>query len=161
MARGAGSLEPTDIAISEATADAVYAAGKQVYVGRMLDRGQSTVASWCTSEASEIIPLRLVPALENMAAGQDGWPHITRALAKMQGFELFRLPAPDGEATDWLAQIGILSTEAADITRKICTGMGDRKICAHDVQRMNMIEDAEQLVSVAVAILARLRAVGE
>lgn len=37
--------------------------------------------------------------------------------------------------------------------------MGDRKVCAHDVKRLGMIEDAEQLVSVAVAILARLRAV--
>ena len=159
MARGAENLGPADIAISEATADAVHAAGRQVYVSRMLERSQFTVAQWGNSEVAEFIPLRLVPVVENMSAGQDGWPHITRALAKMQGFELFRLPAPEGEAMDWLAQIGILSTEGADITRKICTAMGDRRVCAHDVKRLGMIEDAEQLVSVAVAILARLRAV--
>ena len=104
MARGAEILGPADIAISEATADAVHAAGRQVYVSRMLERSQSTVAQWGNSEVAEFIPLRLVPVVENMSAGQDGWPHITRALAKMQGFELFRLPAPEGEAMDWLAQ---------------------------------------------------------
>lgn len=159
MARGAMDLKPTDIALSEATGDAIYAAGKQAYVANMLGRSQSTINAWGNPEAAEFIPLRAVPALEQMAAGQDGWPHITRKLAQMQGFELFRLPIADGEAGDWLAQIGLLSTEGADITQKICTALGDRRVCAEDVRTLNMIDDAEQLVSVAVAILSRLRAV--
>lgn len=159
MARGADDLKPTDIALSGATGDAVHAAGKQVYVAHMLGRGQSTINAWGNEEAAEFIPLRLVPALERMATGQEGWPHITRALARMQGFELFRLPPPDGDAGDWLAQIGLLWSEGGDVASKMCAALGDGRICADDVRRLRMIEEAEQLVSVAVTLLGRLRAV--
>ncbi len=159
MARGASDLKPTDIALSGATGDAIHAAGKQVFVSHMLERSRTAMSGWANEETAEHIPLRLVPELEKLAIGQPGWPHVTRCLAKMQGFELFRLPEAEGESADWLAQAGKLSTEAADIIAKICTAMTDSRVCAHDVARLNMIEEAETLVGVAVGILARVRAV--
>lgn len=160
MARGADDLKPTDIAISEATGDAVHAAGKQVYVSHMLGRSRSTLMAWCNEEAAEFIPVRLVPDLEKMATGQPGWPHITRALARMQGFELFRLPDVDDNQASWLAQVGALSTEAAEITTKICASHADdQRVCARDIQNHALIADAEQLVAIAVQLLAQLRAV--
>ncbi|AYO78339.1 hypothetical protein N5J77_01950 [Sphingobium yanoikuyae] len=162
MARGADDLKPTDIAISEATGDAVHAAGKQVYVSHMLGRGQPTINGWGNVEAAEFIPLRLVPELEKMATGQPGWPHITRALARMQGFELFRLPEIETDAGNWLTQIGAMSSEAAEITAKICAALADdQKVCARDVRQHALIDDAEQLVALAVQLLAQLRAVEE
>lgn len=161
MARGADDLAPSDIAISEATADAIHAAGKQVFVGHMLNRSRAVLMAWANHEQREFIPIRLVPQLEKLGTGQDGWPHITRALAQMQGFELFRLPETDGGADDWLAQIGLLSSEAADITGTICSALGDGAVCGDDVRRLNMIDAARQLVSVAVGLVARLEAVAQ
>ncbi|MGE6693327.1 hypothetical protein ACQKE8_12890 [Sphingobium limneticum] len=162
MARGADDLKPTDIAISEATGDAVHAAGKQVYVSHMLGRSRSTLMAWCNEEAAEFIPLRLVPDLEKMATGQEGWPHITRALARMQGFELFHLPDVEGDAADWLGHVGAISTEAGEITGKICASLADdQRVCADDIRNHGLIDDAEQLVSVAVRLLAHVRAVVE
>ncbi|ASY45006.1 hypothetical protein CJD35_11550 [Sphingobium xenophagum] len=162
MARGADNLKPTDIAISEATGDAVHAAGKQVYVSHMLGRSRSTLMAWCNEEAAEFIPLRLVPELEKMATGQDGWPHITRALARMQGFELFHLPEIDTEAANWLTQVGLLSTEVAEITTKICAAIADDgEVCKQDIRKHALIGDAEQLVALAVQLLAQLRAEAE
>lgn len=162
MARGADDLKPTDIAISEATGDAVHAAGKQVYVSHMLARGRSTIMAWANEEMAEFIPIRLVPELEKMGTGQDGWPHITRALAKMQGFELFRLPDVEPKDSNWLSHIGAIATEAGEITSKICASLADdQKVCARDIARHNLIEDAEHLVALAVAILAQLRRVAE
>lgn len=159
MARGADDLKPTDIAISEATGDAVHAAGKQVYVGHMLGRGQSTINAWGNVEVAEFIPLRLVPELEKMGTGSEKWPHITRALARCQGFELFRLPVIDGAPGDWLRQVGAVSTETAEITAKICASLADdQAVCAHDVRRHGLIADAEQLLALAVQMLAHLRA---
>ena len=159
MARGADDLQPSDIALSDATGDAVHAAGKQEFVARTLRRGQTTVNNWGNIEQSEFIPLRLVPALERLATGQDGHPHITRALAQMQGYELYALPSPDMGAGDWLAQLGTLSSEGADIIGKVCTSLADQRVCARDVRQHGLIAEAEQLVRVAVTLLAGFRAV--
>lgn len=162
MARGADDLKPTDIAISEATGDAVHAAGKQVYVSHMLGRSRSTLMAWCNEDAAEFIPLRLVPELEKMATGQEGWPHITRALARMQGFELFHLPEIDTAAANWLTQVGLLSTEVAEVTTKICASVADDgEVCKQDIRKHALIEDAEQLVALSVQLLAQLRAEAE
>ncbi|MBA4092278.1 MAG: hypothetical protein C0494_17035 [Sphingobium sp.] len=162
MARGADDLKPTDIAISEATGDAVHAAGKQVYVSHMLGRSRAVLTAWCNEEAAEFIPLRLVPELEKMATGQPGWPHITRALARMQGFELFHLPEIEGDAANWLTQVGALSTEVAEITTKICAAVADDgEVCRQDIRKHALIDDAEQLVALAVQLLAQMRAEAE
>ncbi|MBJ7442865.1 MAG: hypothetical protein JHD32_00835 [Sphingobium sp.] len=162
MARGADDLKPTDIAISEATGDAVYAAGKQEYVSRMLGRARTTLTGWCNEDEAEFIPLRLVPELEKMARGKPGWPHITRTLARMQGFELFQLPQIDADAANWLNHVGAISTEAGQITSKICTALADdQRVCAGDIRQHDLIDDAEQLVAIAVQLLAQLRAVAE
>lgn len=159
MARGADDLKPTDIAISEATGDAIHAAGKQVYVSHMLGRSRAVLTAWCNEEAAEFIPLRLVPALEKMATGQPDWPHITRALARMQGFELFHLPDIDTDAANWLTQIGALSTEVAEITTKICAAIADDgAVCKQDIRKHQLIGDAEQLVALSVQLLGQLRA---
>lgn len=162
MARGADDLKPTDIAISEATGDAVHAAGKQDYVSNMLGRGRTTIMGWACEDVAEFIPLRLVPELEKMAKGQEGWPHITRALARMQGFELFQVPVSGPLAGDWLTHIGALSTESSEITAKICNALADdQKVSGREVHRLALIDDAEQLLSIAVQLLTGLRAVAE
>ena len=160
MAQGARDFRPSDIALSEATGDAVHAAGKQAFVANMLERGQSTINAWGNPEVAEYIPLRLVPQLEHLAAGQDGWPHITRALARMQGFELFRLPSADADAGDWLTKIGAVSTESAEITAKICAALADdQRVCRDDIARLGLIDDAEQLLTLALQMRAQLMAV--
>lgn len=160
MARGAEDFRPSDIALSHATGDAVHAAGKQAYVANMLGRSQPTINAWANPEAAEQIPLRLVPALEEMAAGQDGWPHITRTLALMQGFELFRLPKVDVAVGDWLTKVAAISTESAEITTKICAGLADdQKVCRDDIRRLGLIEDADQLLALALQMRAQLLAV--
>ncbi|MEA3390586.1 MAG: hypothetical protein U9R64_15100 [Pseudomonadota bacterium] len=158
MARGAEDLGPMDIAISDATGDAVHAAGKEVFVAHMLGRSQPTINRWGDRNVAEFIPLRLVPQLEMLGAGSPAHPHITRALARMQGFELYQRPEADGEPGDWLAQIGLLSAEAADITGAICRALEDGKICTRDVRQLNMVDDARQLVGVVLTLLARVEA---
>jgi len=159
MIGGGPELSATDIALKDATAAAV-GVDKQVYVARILGRAQSVVNDWGNVDKAGFIPLRLIPHLERLGQGKPGFPHITRTLAQMQGFELFRLPEADTKAGDWLSQVGAISTEAAEITTKICASVAeDQKVCAGDVKKHQLIADAEQLVAVAVQMLAQLRAV--
>jgi hypothetical protein len=159
MIPGGLELTATDIALKDATAAAV-AVDKQVYVARIMERAQSVVNDWGNSEKAGFIPLRLVPHLERLGQGRAGWPHITRALAHMQGFELFPLPEVETDARDWMTQVGAVSTEAAEIVTKICASLADdQRVCAQDVKKHGLLDDAEQLVAIAVQLLTQLRAV--
>lgn len=159
MIDGGLELTATDIALKDATAAAV-AVDKQVYVARIMERAQSVVNDWGNSEKAGFIPLRLVPHLERLGQGKLGWPHITRALAHMQGFELFPLPEVETSAGDWMTQIGAVSTEASEIVTKICASLADdQRVDAADIKKHRLIEDAEQLVAIGVQMLAQLRAV--
>lgn len=160
MARGADHLTPSDVLISAATADAVMAAGKQDFVAMQLERSRAVIMAWGDKRAREFIPLRLVPQLEELGTGQDGWPHITRALAKMQGFELFALPTEDAGAGDWLTKVGLVSTETAEITTKICAALADdQKVCRDDIARLRLLDDVDQLLALALQMRAQMRAV--
>lgn len=78
------------------------------------------------------------------------------------GFELFHLPEIDTAAANWLTQVGLLSTEVAEVTTKICASVADDgEVCKQDIRKHALIEDAEQLVALSVQLLAQLRAEAE
>ena len=158
VSKGGIELGAVDIALKDATAAAVTV-DKQQWVAGALDRTQSVISDWANPDKA-FIPLRMVPHLERLGRGKPGWPHITRTLAHLQGFELFRLPEVDGGAGDWLTQVGALSTEVSEIIAKICSALADdQRVDARDIKEHALIGDAEELVTRAVQLLAQLRAV--
>lgn len=157
MQTGGAGGGATDIAIKDATAEAI-SVDKQMYIARILERSVSVINDWGNADKPGFVPLRMVPHLEHLGQGKPGHPHITRTLARLQGYELFRLPDVPACRGDWLAQIGALSTEAGEITSKICASLADDDdVCRKDIKRHALIDDAETLVNLAVTLLAHLR----
>lgn len=111
-------LTPAQLALKQATADAVRAAGGEVFVAREAGRSQGRISDYCSANTADFIPLGLIAPIEALGTGAPGWPHITRALARAQGLALGDGPAAGSDERltdlgDWLARI---VREFSDVT---------------------------------------------
>jgi len=160
--RGEMALEPADLALKLATKDAIRGAGGQEFLSEALGRAQSRFSDYGSPNKPDFMPIDLVRKVQALGAGKPGWPHITHALARADGFDLYKLPETGAAPGDWLKQIGALSTEAAEITTKICAALADdQRVTATEIKSNALIADAEQLVTLGVQLLAQLRNVAE
>jgi hypothetical protein len=154
--------EPADLALKLATKDAMRAAGGQEFLSETLGKSQSRFSDYGSSTTADFMPVNDIRKVQALGAGKPGWPHITTALAREDGFELFKVPEAAPVAGDWLNHISALSAESSEITTKICSALADdQQVCANDIRKFALIGDAEQLLSIAVQLLAGLRAVAE
>lgn len=104
-------LNPADLALKLACADAVHAAGGQVLVAGETGKSQSRISDYCSPNTDQFMPIDVVRRVEAMAVGSAGWPQITRALARAQagsfvahGSEDLRIKAATLGA--WLGEVG-------------------------------------------------------
>jgi hypothetical protein len=156
--RGEQALEPADLALKLATKDAIRGAGGQEFLSESLGRAQSRFSDYGSPNKPDFMPIDLVRKVQALGAGKPGWPHITHALARADGFDLYKLPETGASKGDWLKHVGALSTEAAEITSKICASLADdQRIDAREIKNHALIADAEQLVTLGVQLLAQLR----
>lgn len=156
------ALEPADLALKLATKDAIRGAGGQEFLSESLGRSQSRFSDYGSPNKPDFMPIDLVRKVQALGAGKPGWPHITHALARADGFDLYKLPETGAPSGDWLAHVSAISQETAEITSKICASVADDlKVDRDDIKKHALIADAEQLVTLGVQLLAQLRAVAE
>ena len=96
-----------------------------------------------------------VADLEDVTLGLPGHPHVTRALAKRQGYELVPLPSAAGD-TVWSQRAAKLLREAGDVTGKIGTALeSDNDVDPEEAK--GLLQDADELVAIAVEIREAVR----
>jgi hypothetical protein len=102
-------LMPRELALKDATKDAVHAAGGDSFVALTLGRSQSTINDYCHDHTALFMPLNLVERLEALGVGSPGAPHITRALARARGLSVSCETLADlrdmDDLGDWLAAV--------------------------------------------------------
>ncbi len=148
-------LPPEQLDLKIATAAAMKAAGGQVYLTEITRRAQSSFSDWGSKNTSCFAPIDLVATIEEHGHGAPGWPHVTRALARRQGFDLFQLPPVEALETEWGRQLASLAKEAGEVMARLGAALSDDQ----DVDRaeaLGVIPDARELVSVAVALLTAI-----
>jgi hypothetical protein len=107
-------LSHDEIDLKIATDSAMDAAGGQ---SRMMRAGvavQSVLSDACSRNTRVFLRIDQVAAIENHGTGRAGHPHITRALARLQGFVL--VPAGDaGDEESIPMLLGQLAAEFGDV----------------------------------------------
>lgn len=94
--------------------------------------------------------------LEDVTVGQAGWPHVTRALAHRQGFELVPAPAHGSGDVAWGAYAARLLKETGDVLG----GLGQALESGGDVDSAEaapLLPEADELVQLAVELRQALR----
>jgi uncharacterized protein YodC (DUF2158 family) len=153
--RGA-QLSPEELEIKIATRAASKAAGGQEYLSASLGTVQSRWSEWGSSHTRAFLPAHLVAEVEDRSAGAPGWPHITRALARRQGFELFRLPSPEALRTVWGQHLAGVAKEGGEIMARLALALVDNDVSQAEAK--DALPDARDLVRVAVELAAALEA---
>jgi hypothetical protein len=153
--RGA-RLSHEELEIKIATRAASKAAGGQEYLSASLGTVQSRWSEWGSPHTRAFLPAHLIAEVEDRSAGAPGWPHITRALARRQGFALFRLPSAEALRTVWGQHLAGVAKEGGEIMARLSLALID-----NDVSRAEAAEalpEARDLVQVAVELVAALEA---
>lgn len=154
-------LTPAQLDLKAAFRAAVSAAGGQVEVAAMTGRAQSRVSDWCGRNTGAFAPLDAVAEVEDRAAGAPGWPHVTRALARRQGFELFAVPGVDHAPTDWSRRSAEIMREVGDLLSVISAALADdNDVDAAEARRIIPETDDAIARLVELRAMARARAEG-
>lgn len=116
-------LSPQQLALKAAFAEAVRAAGGQVFVGGEVGRAQSRISDWQSPNATVFAPLDVVVMVEALGAGSPGHPHVTRALARAAGGAFVAGEAGVRLAAPLLGQwLGELAGESGDVIGLLSRG---------------------------------------
>lgn len=101
----------------------------------------------------EFLTIHQAASLEDASAGKPGWPHVTRAMAKRQGFALLPLPeriVGDSNLHRALAQV---VQETGDVSNKVLTALADLTVDAAEIKRLGIPQEIEE----AIAAFANLK----
>lgn len=113
-------LSPFKQALKLATRELVRAAGGQEaavgFTRFARHQALSDFGNPAPEHDARFIPVDAVADLEAVTRGTPGWPQVTRALARTQGFALVPLPAPRGEGADLPDHFRAIVKETADVT---------------------------------------------
>lgn len=96
--------------------------------------------------------------LEDDARGSEGWPQVTRAMARHHGFALLPLPCGAAGDSDWHRSLADVSREVGDAVAKICAALADNGVVeADEIRDMAIVEEIDD----AIGRLAVLRGLCE
>ena len=116
--RGA-RLSPQEIALKQATEQAIDAAGKQPFLERELGYSQSNWSEWKSTDTYRFMPINVVQKVEALGAGSPGHPHITRALARAAGVPVSGTLIRDEDTDNLADRTARLTREFADVLREL------------------------------------------
>ncbi len=137
-----------------ATRKAVKAVHGTALAGEIVGARQQRVSDCQLANTPEFLRIDEVVDLEEAGRGSDGWPQVTRALARHHGFELLPLPGCAPGDSDWHRALGDVSREAGDAVAKICAALADDgKVSAAEIRDGAVVEEIEE----AMAKLAALK----
>lgn len=149
-------LSPEDQGLKSATRALVRAFGGQGYVAMRLADGakqfarQQRVSDCCLPNVNDFLSIQATAILEDETHGHAGHPHITRALARRQGFALVPVRVDPPQSGDWLRLIGDLSELAGGVVAGISGALAsDSTVCAADARAADLRQRAEDLMTIA------------
>ena len=152
-------LSPAQQALKNASLDLVKAAGGFDAAAGFCRIGKSQLSDACSvHHADKWLPVDVVADLQRVTRGQPGWPFVARQLAEREALVLVALPDVS-TGPDFPHHLAQLAKEGGELMAKLATALADGKVCAADAATLGLVREAADVVRVAVAIQAALRAV--
>lgn len=146
------SLSHAELDLKIAIDAAVDAAGGQARLSDALGVTQSHISNLCSRTTRAFARIDQVAAIEDRGTGREGWPHVTRTLARRQGFDL----VPSGAVGDEVSlpmHLGRIASEAGDVIKLLA----DRVAASRPMTRGES-EDALREIDQLADVVAGLRA---
>ncbi|MCT2398503.1 hypothetical protein [Novosphingobium mangrovi (ex Huang et al. 2023)] len=159
------ALTAQELALKNATIEAVRAAGGQDFVAGEVNRTQSRISDYCSRSLRQFVPIDLAVVIDSLGTGKPGHPHIARAMVRALGATV-SAPAPDSDNLhlhEWLAD---LSGESADVIRALVDGAVPPGRATPSIRTMspnsqaNVLREIDQLVDLLCALRARVETQG-
>lgn len=140
-----------DRRLSRATKALVKAVGGQEEASEIAGVRQQKVSEWGLPNVECFIDIRSVAALEEDARGSDGWPQVTRALARRHGFELLPTPAAT-EIAGWHKSAADLSREAGDLVSRVIEALDGGAVTQDEIRRHGIAETIDEALVILCAL---------
>lgn len=145
------TLSHDELDLKIATDSAMDAAGGQSRMYRAGVALQSVLSDACSRTTRVFLRIDQVATIEDHGTGRPGHPHITRALARRQGFVL--VPAGDaGDEASLPMLVGSIAAEAGDVIKALASRMA-----ASTNMAPREIEDAMRETDELADVVASLR----
>ena len=109
------------------------------------------------NEESYFVPVDVVADLEAVTHGRPGHPHVTRALARRQGYDLVPLPEAAPDEIDPHHHLSALARETGDVMAKLALALADGRLTAHEVRVLKLISEVEEALQAIVDLRAGLK----
>lgn len=151
-------LSHDELDLKIATDSAMDAAGGQSRMHRAGVALQSVLSDACSRTTRVFLRIDQVATIEDHGTGRPGHPHITRALARRQGFVL--VPAGDAGDDDSLPMlVGSVAAETGDVIKALAHRMtGTTQMSPREVEdAMRQADELADAVAGLRAALAQLR----
>lgn len=88
-----------------------------------------------------------VRALEEVARGAPGWPHVTRALAREHGFALLALPEAGAGEGNWHEAVSVVAKETGEAVSRVCAALSDDgKVSGGEIREQHIVEEIEEAI---------------
>jgi hypothetical protein len=146
--------------LKDASKDLVKASGGTDGAGVSCGSRQQRMSDVGNRFTPHFLRVDEVGKLEDVALNSPQWPHVTRALAKRQGFVLVRAPTSLPSNADWHVAMASLSKEAGDVIQRLCEALPDG-VSAEEIRKLRIREEIMEaqerlaaLDALAVQVLA-------
>ncbi len=156
-------MTPEKLHLKRATHETVRGVGGVEAAAGFCRLGKSQLANTYAEgdrHAECFMPLDVLAALEPLARGRDGWPHVTRALAASMGFALVRLPEALPSNGELLKLAAAQARDGGRITHAICEALADDgRVDAREARGVRpQVRDAIEILVALDASLAAIEA---
>lgn len=156
--------EKPELALKDASRRLIGACGGGDGAGETLGRRQQHMSDCGNRFTDRFLRVDEAARLEDVSAGHPGWPHVTRAMAKRQGFVLAPIDAGATDPDGLLMSLSELTAELGDVAQALTGALrpcspGGRDCNAQEAQvALGQLDDVDRA---AARLRAKLRAIIE
>ena len=152
-------LSPPQLRLKSACRAAVKAVGGTSLAAEELGIRQQRVSDCQLVNCPDFLRLDEMLGLEEATRGSVGWPAITRASARIHGFELMPLPAAMDSVPSWHRSIAEVSREVADACGRISEALeSDNDVTAAEVREGAIVDEIDEAIARLLVLRGRCMA---
>lgn len=152
-------LTPDEQVLAGATKQAIRAAGGLEVCARETGISDSQLSRCCNPQMRDSITLRDALTIEQIAHGTSGHPAILRAMARLLGFVVVKLPSGIDDKAGVAASMMKLTAELGEVAGEISNALAnDGEVDAKEAARsLLQLDDLDHASAALRLLLTRIR----
>lgn len=120
---------------------------------------QQRMSDCTNANTADFLRIDEAADLEDLSVGQPGWPHVTRALAKRQGFALLALPERVIGDSNLHRALAAAVEETGQATSKSLSILADGKATAPEIRELRILDEIDEAIDAWLSLKALVVAI--